>query len=362
MTTRRRTYKKSALELYNGLQTEFRENRYKPVYLFYGDEYFLPDQLQKTLIDRVLPPEDRDFNLDIVYGDSVNAQSALSICRLAPMLVERRLVIIRRFEQLKSNKIFSSLAKQPNPGAIVLLICEGRPRFNADPYRALKKNTKAVQVVEFASLWRNQAAQFVREHAGTQGCKLEGGVEQLLVEFLGTGLALLAKEVDKLITYIGERKPRVITKQDVLRASGQTREINVFELQDAISQRRTVEAHRIAEQLLLGASSRQGEVLRIIAVLTSYFLRLWKLQESQSAGIQQANLAKQAGIPYNMIHKYHEATRVWPLREIKRAMQLLLSVDSEIKGFSKRSPRLIMTLLIIQLLDEPLHHSPHSGR
>ncbi len=350
MSPRRKTYKKSALELYNDLQKEFQENRFKPVYLFYGDEYFLADQLQKTLIDRVLPLEDRDFNLDVIYGDSVTAQSALGMCRLAPMLVERRVVVIRRFEQLRGNKIFSSIAKQPNPGAIVLLICEGRPRFNADPYSSLKKNSKLVQVVEFAPLWRNQTAQFIREHARHQGCTLEGGVEQLLTEFLGTGLALLAQEIDKLVTYIGDRNPKVINRQDVLQASGQTREINVFELQDAISQRRSIDAHRIAEQLLLGASSRQGEVLRIIAVLTSYFLRLWKLQESRLSGIPQADLAKVAGIPYTMIHKYNEACSVWPLREVKRAMQLLLSVDTEIKGFSKRSPRLIMTLLVIQLL------------
>ena len=355
MAARRRTYSKSALESYRDLIKDFQEGRFQPIYLFYGEESFLPDQLQKVLIQRVLPPEDRDFNLDVIQGEETTAQSVVSMCRTAPMLAQRRVVVIRAFDRLKNNKLFASLAKQPNPAAIVMLICEGRPKFNTDPYRALKRNAKAVRTVEFTPLWRNQAAQFVRQHTRSQGYDLEGGVEQLLVEFLGTGLASLTREIDKLITYVGLREPKVITRQDILQASGQTREINVFELQDAVTRRNAVEAHRIAEQLLLGAPSRQGEVLRIVAVLSSYFIRLWKIHQSQGTGLRQSDLAKQIGVSPNMINRYHDAARVWSLPEVKRAIQLLLIVDSEIKGFSKRSPRLIMSLFIIQLLAEPLH-------
>lgn len=351
-----RRYKKSALEIYKDLRRDFLEGRYKPIYLLYGDESYLPDQLQKVLIARALPPEDRDFNLDVVHGADVNIQSVLNMCQMAPMMAERRVVVIRGFDQLKNNKLFARVAKQPNPAAIVLLICGTRPRFNANPYMALKKNTKAVQVVEFTSLWRNQAAQFVREYAKARGYDLEGRVQDLLVEFLGTGMALLAQEIEKLITYVGARESKIITRQDVLQASGQTREINVFELQDAIIQRRAVDAHRITEQLLLGASSRQGEALRIVAVLSSYFMRLLKLHDALRDNLRQADLAKRIGVAPNMLRRYHEAASSWPLPEVKRAIQLLLSADSEIKGFSKRSPRSIMTLFITRLLAGPLQY------
>ena len=353
MTAKGRKHKPSALETFNNLQRDFRGDRLKPIYLFYGEESYLPDQLQKTLIECVLPPEDRDFNLDVVHGNDVTVQSALGMCRMAPMLVDRRIIVIRGFDQMKNNKLFASLAKQPNPAAIVLLICETRPKFSAHPYSALKSNSNAVQVAEFTPLWRNQVAQFAQGYARDRGCELEGDVGRILVEFLGTGLALLAQEIEKLITYIGDREPRVITKRDVLQASGQTREINVFELQDAIIQRRAVDAHRIAEQMILGASSRQGEALMIVAVLTNYFVRVWKLHELYAARIPQADLANQLGVSSSMMRKYHEAARIWPLQDVKRAIQLLLSVDSEIKGFSKRSPSLIMTLFITQLLTEP---------
>ncbi len=353
-----RTYRKSALELYKDLRRDFMEGRYRPIYLLYGDESYLSDQLQEILITRALPPEDRDFNLDVVHGADVNIQAALNMCQMAPMMAERRVVVIRGFEQLKGNKLFARVARQPNPAAVVLLICKARPRFNVNPYLALKKNQKAVQVVEFAPLWRNQAAGFVREYAQTRGYDLEGGVQNLLVEFLGTGMALLAREIEKLITYVGDREPKVITRQDALQASGQTREINVFELQDAIIQRRAVDAHRITEQLLLGASSRQGEALRIVAVLSSYFVKLLRLHDSLRDNLRPADLAKRIGVAPNMMRRYHEAARNWSFPEVQRALQLLLSTDSEIKGLSKRSPRLVMTLFITRLLAEPLR--PHA--
>jgi len=351
-----RRKKKSALDLYRDLKKDFEAGRFKPVYLFYGAEPYFPDQLQQILIDHTLPPEDRDFNLDVVYGPDIAAKDVLGICQMAPMLTERRVVIIRAFDQLKGNKLFTTLAKWPNPAAIVFLVCETRPRFNADPFRTLKNTPKIAKVVEFAPLWRSQVGPFLREYASSRGCKLEKSAGQLLIEFLGTRLALLVQEIEKLITYVGVSETRVITKQDVLQASGQTREINIFELQDAITDRRRVEAHRIAEQLLLGASSRRGEVLKILAVLNSHFLKLWKLHGCPPHGLKPADITERTGIPYTMIYKYRQAARNWPLPEIERAMQLFLSVDSEIKGFSKRSPRVIMTLLITRLLSEPLRH------
>lgn len=351
-----RAQKKSAIQHYQDLRKDFREGRFKPIYLFYGGESYLPDRLQKILIEQILLPEDRDFNLDVVHGADVNIQSALNICQMAPMLTERRVVVIRGFEQLKGNKLFTSVAKQPNPAAVVLLICEGKPRFDMNPYRALKRNTKAVQTVEFAPLWRNQAPKFAFDYAKSQGYEMESRVQNLLVEFLGTGMALLAQEVEKLITYIGEREPKIIRRQDILQASGQTREINIFELQDAIMQRRALDAHQITEQLLLGASSRQGEALRIVSILSSYFLKLWKLHDFRAGRAHSSQLSKHTGISPNMVRRYSDAARIWPVPEVQRAIQLLLSVDSEIKGLSKRSPRLIMTLFITRLLSEPLQH------
>lgn len=348
--------RKSSLQIYKDLKKDFEGGRFKPVYLFYGEESYFVDQLQQILIDHTIPLEDRDFNLDVVYGPDIAAKDVLGICQMAPMLTERRIVVIRAFEKLKGNQLFATLAKWPNPAAVVLLICENRPRLNANPYKVLKENSQVAQVVEFAPLWRNQMGSFLREYAQSRGYKLERNAEQLLIEFLGTGLALLTQEIEKLITYVGSSEERVITEQDVLQASGQTREINIFELQDAITDRRRVEAHRIAEQLLLGASSRQGECLRIVSVLSQHFLKLWKLHGCPSYGLKPAEITKRTGIPSNMIYKYRQAVRKWSLPEIKRAMQLFLSADSEIKGFSKRSPHAIMTLLIVQLLSEPLRY------
>lgn len=351
MTAAYRRSNVSALQSYKDLREDFSKGQFKQIYLFYGAESYLTDRLQKILIDKVLSPEDRDFNLDILQGAEVSVQSALNMCQTAPMMVERRIVIIRGFDQMKNNKMFVPLAAHPNPAAIVLLTCEARPRFNADPYRALKKNSKSVQIVEFAPLWRNQVPQFIHGYAKTKGYELEGEVAPLLVDFLGTDMALLAQEIDKLIAYVGGQ--RRISKKDLLQASGQTREINVFELQDAIVQRRAAAAYQITEQLLLSASSRQGEVLRIIAVLNSYFMKLGMLHEARQERVRHADLPKKTGIPPSMIRRYQEATRKWPLPEIHRAMHLLLSVDSEIKGLSKRSPRMIMTLFITRLLSEP---------
>jgi len=351
--------KQSAIQLFEEIQSDFQEQRMMPIYLLYGEESYLPNQLQKTLVAHGLSPEDRDFNLDIIQGDEVSVQSALTTCQMAPMMVERRIVVIRAFDRLKNNKLFASLAKRPNPAAVVLLLCEGKPRFNMSPYNALKRNPKDVKVAEFPRLWRNQAAKFARDYTAKNGYKLESGIDGMLIEFLGTGLELIVNEIGKLITYIGDKEQKIITRHDVLQASGQTREINVFELQDAINQRRAVDAHKISEQLLSQASSRAGEALRIASVLTNNFVRIWKLHELKNKNLDRKKIAERLGVAHTKLHKYYDATVLWPLTDVQHAIQALLHVDCEIKGMSKRSPRLIITLLLLQLLSKPLSSYQH---
>ncbi|MCY4232309.1 MAG: DNA polymerase III subunit delta [Bacteroidetes bacterium] len=352
--TYRNKGKKPAIQQFEEIQMEFRENRIMPVYLMHGDDSYLPNQLQKILIEHAIAPDDQDFNLDIMYGDEVTAQTALSVCQMAPMMVERRIVIIRRFDRLKNNKLFALLAKQPNPAAVVLLLCDGKPRLNISPYNALNRNKKSVKVAEFPRLDKNQARTFARDHILKNGYQLENGVDGMLIDFLGNNLELIVNEIEKLITYVGDRDQKIITSQDVLQASGQTREINIFELQDAVIQRRAVDAHRISEQLLVRSSSRQGEALRIIAILSNFLIRVLKLHELKDKRLDRDTIAQKLEVAPNLLFKYYNATANWSLQDVHRAIQLLLSADCEIKGLSKRGPRLVITLLVTQLASEPL--------
>ena len=71
---------------YIELRSAFRSRNFDPVYLLYGEERYFIDRLQETLLEFAIEPHEKDFNLDILYGSEVDAQTALGACQAFPMM------------------------------------------------------------------------------------------------------------------------------------------------------------------------------------------------------------------------------------------------------------------------------------
>ena len=118
---------------YEDLATAFRHGQFKPLYFFYGEEGLLMDELQALLVEQALAPHERDFNLDLVYGPEATAPAVLAQCAAFPVMAERRVVVVRAFDKLDENRLFTSYAERPNPHAVVLLLCSAKPNLAQHP-------------------------------------------------------------------------------------------------------------------------------------------------------------------------------------------------------------------------------------
>ena len=329
---------------YQQLDTAFRHRNFKPLYFLYGEETFLMDELQQVLIEHALAAHERDFNLDLVYGAEAEAGAVLGLCSAFPMMAERRVVVVRNFEQLKENRLFTAYAEKPNPAAVVLLLCKGKPNLSAHPYRALRQHAAWGA---FKPLYAREMPGWVQRRAENLGYEIEPQAVQMLADYVGTTLRMAVSEIEKLITYAGERQR--LTADDVVRASGQTREFNVFELQRALGEGRHDDAQRIGQRLLGQASNTRGEALMIVSVLTGYFTKLWKLRACQAQRLPDREMAQRVGISPFFIKEYLFSLRRFSPRALEHAFAALLAADYELKGGARRDERLVMTLLLRRL-------------
>ena len=334
---------------YEQLQTAFRHQNVKPLYFFFGEEPFLIDELEALLVEHALAPHERDFNLDIVYGAESEAQAALALCAGYPVMAERRVVILRDFDKLKDNRLFATYAEAPNPSATVVLSCRQKPNLSMQPYRALKQHAAWAH---FKQPYANQMPGWITKRAGAQGVRMEPQAVSMLAEQVGTSLQAAAAEIEKLMVYVGGRT--TLTAGDVLRAGGQTREVNVFELQRAIGEGRYPDALRITDQMLQQASTPHSEALMIVSILTSYFTKLWKLTTCQAERVPDKAAAARVGVSPFFIKEYLFSLRRFSPSAIQRAFSALLAADYELKGGAGRSERLVLTLLLRRLMPEPL--------
>ncbi len=333
---------------YEDIASAFRQGHFKPLYFFYGNEPFLIQELQDILLEHALAPHERDFNLDIVYGPDADAQHVLALCASYPVMSERRVVIVRDFDKLKDNRLFKEYAERPNPAAVVVLACGSKPDRSRHPYRALRARAVAM---ESKPLYSNQAPAWIKRRAKKQGYEITQEAAQMLVDYTGTDLGGVVREMEKLGTYIGERK--TVSADDIVRASGHSRGFNVFELQKAIGERRSEDAFRIMERMLQRASNERGEAIMIVSVLNAWFMKLWKLSACRTAMSRQ-EIARHIGVSPFFVKDYQASLRRYGTPAIRNAFAVLLATDYELKGGSARSERLVMTLMLRKILSPAL--------
>lgn len=327
---------------FEDLATALTSGNVRPLYFLYGEEGFLIDELQK-LAAALVPPHERDFNLDIVFGPEAQAPAVLAQCAQFPMMAERRVVIVRGFEQLDGNALFKGYAENPNPTAVVLLCCNTKPNLNQHPYRALRQHAVAA---EFATLKGGRLAGWIEQRFKSAGVATEGGAAAMIADLSGPDLRTVAGEVDKLVTYVGARKR--VTRDDVIRAAGHSREENVFELQKAIAAGDRKRALHIGLSLMGQATDRRGEAIRMIALLSAYLQKVWRVTACRELGTPERDMAGHVGVPPYYVGEYVAAERRLGPR-LPTAFGALLAADAELKGGSQRDPRAIFSLLVRRL-------------
>jgi len=326
------------------LETRFGSGNFDPVYFIFGEEQYLVEQVQRRLVDAALQEHERDFNLDIVYGPEVDSQSVLALCASFPVMAERRVVVVRQFEKLNGSERFVAYAQQPNPTAIVILVCSSKPNLTRNPYRGLKTHATWA---EFKPLYDREIPGWIDQHVREKGFEIEPDAAQMLAQLTGTNLRSLSAEIEKLVTYVGDR--RSIKKEDVLDVGGFSREYNVFELQKIIAAGRYAESVTVMDHMLQLSSNRRSTALMVIAVLAKYFVRLRKLVEAQRQRVSEKGMAERIGVPVYFIKEYLSALRRLSPQQVESALGALLAADFEIKGGSYREEGLILTLLLRRL-------------
>ena len=331
-----------SLQRFRDLAASFRRREFAPLYLFCGeeDDYYM-DQLQQLASRYAVEEDMRDFNYDQLYGDEINAADAIAVCLTMPMMTKRRLIVIRRFELMADKRRWAAYAKRPNPKAVVLLLCQRRPDFRAMPFKVLRASG---MVTEFAPLKGRRIGAFIRQQVKVTHGTIDAEAVACLEEYVGTSRRAIVGEIRKLQTFVGTRTH--LTADDVVQAIGQSREVNLWELQDAVREGRLAAAERITSKLLARSGNRSGEAIRVVAMLGRFFINAWWAHGLRRRGFHPNQIGKTMQARAFLVHKYIDTARRFGLHGLHQALGTLLAADCELKGESPRDARLILTLMM----------------
>ena len=237
-----------------------RKGKPQPVYVLTGDEEFLKRQVAQTLRHWILG-DSEEFGYSAYPGDKAVWSTINDELHTLPFLGGHRLVVVEAADPFVT-KFRTSLEKYvaaPSSSGVLVLWVNTWPA-NTRLAKLIDNNGTLVCKAPAASRLPEWC---VRWCQGQHGKQLSAPAAQLLVELIGPEMGLLAQEIAKLASYVGEAAR--IDAPDVDKLVGNSRTQEVWTIFDAISEGKVGLALSVLDRLF-----DQGEApQRILGALSS---------------------------------------------------------------------------------------------
>ena len=333
---------------YSSIMKELQSGQYRPVYYLMGEESYYIDKISDYIAEHALQPEERDFNLTIMFGSDVNASQIADAARRYPMMAERQVIIVKEAQNLKNTDALEKYMKQPST-TTVLVICHKNGKIDGRKREYVKAIQQAGILFESQKLKERDLPAFIENFAKQKNASIDPKSTQLIAEAIGADLSRLVSELEKVLLGLPEGDRR-ITPQVVEDRIGVSKDFNGFELRDAIVNRNVFKANQIINYF--DKNPKAGNIYSFLPMLFNYFQNLMIAFYSPNKGSQEA-VASWLELRSPWAAKdYMTGMRNFTAMKTMQIISKLREIDAKSKGLDNPNtpPEELMKELIFYIL------------
>lgn len=333
---------------YEEIAKNIKAGNISPVYCLMGDEPYYIDRMEAYITEKVMPQANRDFDMELLYGSDVDAVRVADSCMQFPMLGERRLVIVREFQQMRTSQD-ALVAYCKNPSAsTVLVLCN--KNGSLDKRKLLcKVIEKQGVVLESKRVYEKSLPAFIQNYLKAEKKDIEPKAVQMLVDLVGTDLMRMSGELDKLLVAMPEGESRV-TAALVEAQTGMSKDFNNFELIAALAQKQKSQAAIILRYL--DKNPRSFALPVTLSQMFGFFADL--MQAYYSPDRTERGIAQWLGKPdWKVRNEILPAMRLYSGRRVMEILSLIRETDAASKGVGgcKTPPGDLLLELVYRILE-----------
>lgn len=346
---------------------------FAPVYYLYGDDDFRKEDAASSALDAAVAPEWRAFDVYVRRGSDLDAASIVAMLETPPLAGSRRAAAIRDVNGLKKDarRELDRYLAHPAPDLLLLLIAPSGEKLD----RSLADRAVAV---EFQVLGGDRLPKWIAHRAGELGVPITPEATTLLQEAVGTDLAALASELDKLASYArgrvrakandaGEPEPPKIDDTAVAAVVGVRRGETMGDLLDRIAERDATSALALVEPVL--AQPKVSAVGIVMALATQTLALAWgRTRRSEGTSVSRLtpeffSLLKETGAnpmrPWgDAVATWVRAVDRWTMDALDRALDALAAADAALKETRMTTDeQVVATLVLAMCADVDADHS-----
>jgi DNA polymerase-3 subunit delta len=312
------------------------------IYLWYGEDRFLLIQALQELKKYYLLNDPSGSGIEILSAKDISPAEIVTVANMVSFF-QRRLVVIEDvpyFQEGCSEELdpFYTYFANPNPDTCLLFLTE-KAHKGRKFFKALEK---AGIVYEFSVPKRSSEWElWLTGELQSRGKTMSSQTLLLFLDWAGHRPGVLSRELDKLAAYVG--KETLIKKEDIEFVTTKTVEANVFEMLDAVAQRKIDQALKKLYEVL-----REEHPLKILTLLVRQVRLLMGAGIWRSRGENVAGLTNALGI-----RSTYEARKIWTQSQkisedlLVKALQECLKTEIALKT-GEGDPVLLIELMIIK--------------
>ncbi|MDQ4106341.1 MAG: DNA polymerase III subunit delta [Actinomycetota bacterium] len=302
------------------------------VYLLLGD-----DEERKA---RGVEKLRRDRAVEFFDAADASPEAVVSACNSYDLFGEGPFVLLRNLDAWNAAQKAKIVAYLESPSPETDLVLLGKKLGAREKLLAAAK--KSGEVHNFEQPTGKALVRWVVGNAKKQGLELPEEVAENLTERCSGDKTRLVRETEKLALYVSGRPATV---EDIEALCPPDLQSNIFAFVDSLAAGRQDWALRLLEELLAAGEPP----LRIMYMIRRQFLLIARSRALLGRGASQGEIAKDLKVPPFVVRKLEEQGRKLGEDGAERALELVLGLESGLKGASDLGDGLQVELSTLKL-------------
>ncbi len=248
--------------------SEWKKNIFKPFYWLEGEEEFYIDAVMNYAEHNILSEADNAFNLSVFYGKDANWVEVVNACSRYPMFAQRQVILLKEAQQMKEIDRLENYITNPLVSTVFVVSYKGKTIDGRSKLAKLLKQNG--EVLSTKKLYDNQLPGWTNDFIQSKGYTITPRALTLLVDHIGNDLSRIVNEFEKVSMNLHERKN--INEDDIEKYVGISKEYNVFELQQALSNKDLAKAITIIQYF--EGNPKAAPIQMVLPALYNYFSKV----------------------------------------------------------------------------------------
>lgn len=312
------------------------------LYFLYGEEKFFHTEIIRSLLQKLITPDNREFNLESFDAKNSSVHDWLAAIKTLSFLGGTKVVVVKNLHETtlapKESELLLGYTEDPITETCLILTADKADRKK----KIFKALTKIQWAVTCEAPKESALVPWIKKRAQSLGYTLSLDAAQQMVERTGPKPGILVSELEKVMTFAG--KERSISDQEVLAVVGDIKLQNPFALTEALKEKNAEKAF-----LLLHNQLDHGEdPIKILGMIVWQLRVIWEVKIYQAQKLPAFKIAQEMGAKPFLVEKALKHTQNFSRQELTQNFKNLTQADRELKT-SGQSPQGILESLILKL-------------